>query len=127
MDPGLKGRATLLVGEEHTAQALGSGRVEGLGTPAMIGLMEAAAINSTGEELTAANCSVGTRVDVAHSAPTAVGMTVTAYARLTEVDGRRLVFAVLAEDEAGEVGRGIHERWVVDLEKFNEKLAARGR
>lgn len=127
LEVGLEGRATLLVGEEHTAGALGSGLVDGLGTPAMIGLMEAAAVRSTEGEIVEGSSSVGTRVDVAHTAPTSVGMTLTAHARLTEVEGRRLVFAVRAEDEAGEVGRGIHERWLIDVHKFNEKLALRGR
>jgi fluoroacetyl-CoA thioesterase len=87
--------------------------------------MEGASVAAVAASLAPGQSTVGTRVDVAHLAPTPVGMSVAVEAVLEEVDGRRLVFSVRARDEVGEVGRGTHERFIVDLESFEERLRNR--
>lgn len=95
--PGLEGHAELVVGEEHTAPSIGSGRV--LATPVMINLMEAAALDAAENLIPAGHQSLGARLDVRHIAATPVGMRVRATARLVSVNGRMLEFQVAAHDE----------------------------
>lgn len=109
-----------------TAAAVGSGLVASLATPTMIALMENASVDAIAGSLAPGLSSVGTHVDVTHLAPTPVGMRVVAQARLDSVEGRRLTFSVTARDEAGDIGRGMHERYVIDLASFQGKLATRG-
>jgi predicted thioesterase len=115
-----------VVDDTMTAAAVGSGLVKGLSTPSMIALMEGASVAAISALLPPQLSSVGTHLEVKHMAPTPVGMRVRASATLREVDRRRLVFEVTVEDEIGEVGRGRHERFIVDLASFEEKLRARG-
>lgn len=124
--PGLAGTVTRVVDRGMTAAAVGSGLAAGLATPVMIGLMEGAAVEAVQPCLAEGLSTVGTRVEVEHLAPTPVGMQVTARATLDVVDGRRLVFSVTAEDEVGLVGRGTHERFIVDRDGFARRLATRG-
>lgn len=126
LTPGLEASLDLVVDEGRTAAALGSGLVAGLATPAMIALMEGAAVLAVEKYLESGFASVGTRVEVDHMAPTPVGMRVTARARLERVEGRRLLFSIEAKDEIGPVGMGFHERVIVKLATFEEKLATRG-
>ena len=98
LKPGLKGTADLVVGEEHTAPRVGSGRVHVLATPVMINLIEAAALAAAENLLPPGHQSLGIRLDVRHFAATPVGMRVTASAELTKVDGRTLHFRVEAQD-----------------------------
>lgn len=114
-----------VVDESLTAAALGSGLVAGLATPAMIALMERAAVSAVADALEEGQSTVGTRVDIAHLAPTPIGARVVVRARLDQVDGRRLLFSVEAEDEAGPIGAGSHERAVILLASFEEKLRRR--
>jgi fluoroacetyl-CoA thioesterase len=114
-----------MVDEAMTAAAVGSGAVEGLSTPDLVALMEAAAVAAVTSVLEEGRSTVGTHLDVRHLAPTPVGMRVTARAVLDEVEGGRLRFSVFAEDEAGEIGRGTHERYVIDLGRFAERLRGR--
>lgn len=118
---GIKGEAKVQVSENNTAIAYGSGGVAVFATPAMIGLMEKAALLSVDNVLSTGLSSVGTRVDVKHLAATPVGMNVVAKSELLEVDGKRLEFKVEAYDESGLVGEGTHQRYIVDLEKFIAK------
>ena len=119
---GLTGSAELRVGEEHTAPRIGSGKVRVLATPVMINLIEAAALAAV-EHLLPPGCqSLGTRLDVQHVAATPVGMRVTATAEVVEVDRRRLVFRVEARDEKELIGHGTHERVVVNVAKFDERV-----
>ena len=97
--PGLEGHAEIVVGEQHTAPKIGSGRVRVLATPVMINLMEAAALDAVENLIPAGNQSLGTHLDVRHIAATPVGMRVRATARLLAVDGRTLQFRVEAHDE----------------------------
>ncbi|PWL98997.1 MAG: thioesterase [Clostridiales bacterium] len=117
----IKGTAALTVTDEVTAAAVGSGMLPVFATPSMIALMEKAAAESVAPQLDAGMTTVGTKLDVAHTAATPVGMTVRAETELTEIDGRRLVFTVRAFDELGEIGSGTHERFIVNAEKFLAK------
>lgn len=124
--PGLSGERTIQVGEEHTAARWGSGGLAVLATPLMVALMEGAALAAVNPLLPPGHCTVGSRVDVRHLAATVVGHPVRARAELVEVDGRRLLFHVEASDDAGVIGEGSHERFVVDLDRFMRKAEARG-
>ena len=118
---GLKGRAETVVAEGNTAAAVGSGLLPVFATPQMIALMEGAAVNAVQACLEEDQGTVGTHLDVSHDAATPVGMKVWAEAELTAVDGRKLTFAVAAYDEAGPIGRGTHERFVIAPSKFMAK------
>src|ERR671926_527877 len=96
---GLSGSATLIVGEEHTAPRVGSGRVRVLATPVMINLMEAAALDAIERLLPAGHQSLGTHLDIGHYAATPVGMRLRATAVVTKVEGRTIEFRVEAFDE----------------------------
>ncbi len=122
---GLTGEATVTVSESNTAVAYGSGGVDVFATPAMIGLMEKAALSSVDPLLESGLTTVGTRIDVQHLAATPVGMKVVAVSELVEVDGRRLVFRVEARDGEELVGRGTHERYIVPVQKFLDRAAAK--
>lgn len=122
---GLTGKAVMVVAQGNTAIEVGSGSVPVFATPMLVAIMENAAINALDGLLPVGQSSVGTKIDVAHTAATPIGMTVTASALLIEVDGRRLVFQILAEDDTGAVGKGTHERVIIDLEKFMAKVNAK--
>lgn len=110
-----------MVTQENTAKTVGSGELDVFATPAMIALMEETAYKSVAGELDAGMGSVGTLMNVKHLSATPVGMKVTCHTELREVDGRRLVFHVEARDEAGLIGEGTHERFIVENEKFQKK------
>jgi predicted thioesterase len=108
----------MVVSETDTADRWGSGLVPVFGTPGLVGLMEGAAVRALAGYLPPGQTSVGGRIDVRHLAPTPIGMRVRARAELLEVEGRRLVFRVEAWDEVQQIGKAIHERVVVDVERF---------
>ena len=118
---GLKGRSETVVTEHNTADAVGSGLVPVFATPYMIALMENAASTSLLPYLAADEGTVGTHLDVAHTSATPIGMKVWADAVVTAVDGKKITFEVSAFDEAGESGRGTHERCIIRPEKFLAK------
>ena len=91
-------------------------------TPAMVGLMEKTCLNSVLEFLPEGHGTVGVKIDIVHSKATPVGMEVVCESELVEVDRRRLVFQVVARDEEGEIGKGSHERFIIDTEKFMAKF-----
>lgn len=122
---GTSGRKTVEVTESNTAMALGSGTLPVFATPAMIALIEATASESVASQLDPGSSTVGTHLDIAHSAASPVGMQVTCETELVEVDRRRLVFSVKVRDSAGEVGSGTHERFVVDDAKFMAKAQSK--
>ena len=95
-------------------------------TPMMIRAMENAALNAVREFLERGESAVGTAVDIRHLAATPAGHQVTASATVTKVDGRRIWFDVSARDETEEIGRGTHERTVVDLKRLANRLAQKG-
>ena len=119
---GLTGSAELVVGEEHTAPFVGSGRVRVLATPVMINLIEAAALDAVEKLLPPGHQSLGTRLDVRHYAATPVGMRVRATAELVKVDGRPLDFRVEARDEKEAIGDGLHQRVVVNVARFDARV-----
>ncbi len=126
---GLTGTAELVVGEQHTAPRVGSGRIRVLATPVMINLIEAAALSAIEQSLPEQHQSLGTRLDVSHVAATPVGMRVKATAEVVRVEGRTVHLRVRAEDERELIGEGTHERVVVNLDRFDQRVrdkAARG-
>jgi fluoroacetyl-CoA thioesterase len=118
----MTGTSELVVGEEHTAPSIGSGKVRVLATPVMINLIEAAALAAIEHLLPAGYQSLGTHLDVRHLAATPVGMKVRATARVTKVDGRAVSFEVSARDEKDLIGDGLHERVVVNVAKFDQRV-----
>ena len=125
LEPGLEGHAEIVVGEQHTAPRIGSGRVRVLATPVMINLMEAAALDAVENLISAGSQSLGTRLDVRHIAATPVGMRVRATAKLLAVDGRTLEFRVEAHDERDLIGDGLHTRLVVNVARFDQRVQAK--
>lgn len=122
LKPGLTGTAATIVRETNTALAMGSGSLLVFATPGMIALMEQAACNAVSDCLDDASTSVGTLINITHDAATGMGKKVTATAKLTEVQGRKLIFEVTAADEDKQIGHGRHERFIVNKEKFMAKL-----
>ena len=122
MEIGLKYQSRVVVSEDNTALKLGSGDMEVFATPAMIALMENAAMNAVASSLDEGATTVGTMMRSSHVKASAVGATITAEAELIAADGRRLTFAVKAWDEQGIIGEGEHERFIVDRERFLNKL-----
>lgn len=125
LEAGLTGEREIIVTEENTAKAMKSGELDVFATPAMIALMEETAYKSVGDELEAGMGSVGTLMNVKHLAASPVGMRIRCKSELTQVDGRRLVFRVEAYDESGLIGEGVHERFIVDNQKFQRKADAK--
>ncbi len=119
---GLTGTARVSVTKDNTATSYGSGSVDVLATPAMVGVMEEAAINAVDEKLPNGFASVGTRVDVKHLAATPIGMNVTANAELLEANGPKLKFKIEAYDGKEKIGEGIHFRYVINLSEFMDKV-----
>jgi predicted thioesterase len=122
IEPGLKGFAELTVGDEHTAPRIGSGKVRVLATPVMINLIEAAALAAVEHLLAPGYQSLGTRLDVQHVAATPVGMRIRAEAEVLTFNNRLLLFRVEARDEKEIIGHGTHERVVVNVAKFDERV-----
>lgn len=118
---GIKGQQSVTVDNAITARVMGSGSLDVYATPAMIALIEKAAMLSVAPELEPGQGTVGTDLKVQHLASTPVGMTVTAKTELVEIDRRRLVFTAEVYDEVGLVGKGTHERFIIDEAKFQAK------
>ncbi len=125
MESGIKGRTEIVVTPKESAKTLGSGLLEVYATPAMIALMEGCASQSVAPYLEEGFGTVGTALNVKHLSATPMGMKVYCESELTEVDGRRLVFSVKAYDEAGLIGEGTHERFIINNEKFLAKVNAK--
>ena len=137
LNPGIKGSASVAVTAANTAAAMGSGESRGLGdvykrqelnvfaTPALAALVEKACWQSVAPELDPGCGTVGTKLELAHNAPTPVGMMVRCESELTAVDGRKLTFSAVMYDDAGEVGRATHERFIIQNEKFQKKADAK--
>ena len=130
LTPGLTGSAELVVGAEHTAPHVGSGRVPVLATPVVINLLEAAALAAVEHLLPEGHQSLGTELDIRHFAATPIGMRVRAEAELVAVEGKTLKFRVSARDEGEPISDGTHERVIVNVARFDrrmeDKVARRG-
>ena len=123
LELGLKARNQTVVALENMAITLGSGDLEVFATPAMVALMEGAAMQAVASELSEEDTTVGAAMNTSHIKPSAKGDTITATAELIAVEGRKLVFAVEAVDSMGEtVGKGEHVRYVVNRQKFMSKM-----
>ena len=122
METGLTFTSKAVVKKENTAITMGSGDMEVFATPAMVALMENAAMKAVAAELSEGATTVGAMMNSSHIKPSPIGAEVSATAVLTEVDGRKLTFSVKASDEAGVVGEGTHIRYIVDRERFLSKL-----
>ena len=125
---GIKGTAEVIVTEENTAAVMGSGTLPVFATPALVALMEKAAMSSVLDALEDGMGSVGTQMCVKHVSATPIGMKVTCESELVAVEGRKLVFKITASDACGMVGEAEHERFIIQNEKFlvktNSKLNA---
>lgn len=125
LSAGLEGRASIRVAPDRMAPAMGSGGAPVYASPSMIALMEGACVDCVEKLLPDGHQSLGTHLDVHHIAATPEGLTVTATATLTAVDGRKLTFAVEAHDGVEVIGKGTHTRVVVDTPRFMSRLAAK--
>ena len=121
LETGIRGKQSVAVTPENTAKTMGSGTLNVFATPALVALAEKTCWMSVADALDEGCGSVGTRLELEHTAPTPVGMTVTCESELTAVEGRKLVFKVSLYDEKGPVGGGVHERFVVNDAKFAAK------
>ena len=118
---GTIGTLSKIVTEDMTARKIGSGELDVLATPAMIALIEETAWRSVADSLDSGMGTVGTKLNIAHTAATPIGMEISCKTKLIEIDRRRLVFEVTVSDAAGEIGCGTHERFIVDNARFQEK------
>jgi predicted thioesterase len=121
LKPGLCGSAGIIVGPEHTAPHIGSGKVKVLATPVMVNLMEAAALQAVEHLMPDGHQTVGIHLDVSHHAATPVGMGARARAELTGIEGRTLTFRVVAEDDKEQIGEGTHKRIVINVARFDRR------
>ena len=119
--PGIKGRQEMTVTTANIATNVGSGKVKVFATPMMISLIEKAAVLSIEPWLDEGQSSVGTHINVSHCAATPIGMKVWAETEVIEIDRRKVCFSVKAFDERGLIGEGTHERFIIDVEKFQSK------
>ncbi len=122
LTPGLTGTSDLVVEPAHTAARVGSGRIAVLATPVMINVIEAAALAACEHLLPDGHQSLGIRLDVRHIAATPVGMRVTASAEILKIDGRTITFRVTAHDATELIGDGLHERVVVNVARFDQRV-----
>ena len=122
LEIGLKYESRTTVSTANSAKTLGSGDIDVFATPAMVALMENAAMLAVAAELPEGSATVGTQMNTSHIKASPLGAVITASAELTAVDGRKLTFAVKAWDEKGVIGEGEHTRFVVDRARFLSKL-----
>lgn len=127
LQPGLSAEVEMRVSETETAEHLGSGLVPVYATPALVALMENAAVRALQGHLPTGHTTVGGQIDLRHLAATPVGMQIRARAELTEVHKRRLIFRIQAWDEVEQIGEASHVRFIVDEEAFMTKVNAKGK
>ena len=118
----MTGKESVMVTEENTAATVGSGSLRVFATPSLAALIEKAACNCLLGRLEEGTTSVGTVLDIKHMAATPVGMKAEAIVTLVEIDGRRLVFDVTVWDEKEKISEGVHERFIVNSDRFMTKV-----
>ncbi len=122
LEKGLSHTSKTVVDNSNTARTYGSGGLDVFATPAMVGLMENAAMTAVENDLPEGSTTVGSQINTTHVKPSKMGATIKATAILEEIDGRKLTFKVSACDDDGIIGEGVHIRYIVDIEKFMSKI-----
>lgn len=122
MEIGLNYTSTLVVSKDHVAAVMGSGDLHVFATPAMVALMENAAMMAVAEHLPEGSTTVGAMMNTSHVKPSPVDESIRATAVLTGIEGRKLTFEIKAEDSKGIIGEAVHVRYIVDRERFMSKL-----
>lgn len=122
MEKGLTHTSVLKASDKHAAAVMGSGDMHVFATPAMVALMENAAMSAVADKLPEGSTTVGAMMNTSHIKPSLLTETITATAILTDIEGRKLTFSVRAEDSKGIIGEGTHIRYIVDRERFLSKL-----
>lgn len=125
IEAGIKGKEELMVCDENSALAMGSGTLKVFATPSMAALMELTAWKSVAPYLEEGQCTVGTKLNLNHTASTPIGMKVFCESELVAVEGRKLVFKIIVKDECGVIGDSEHERFIVEDVKFQNKTDAK--
>ena len=125
IETGIKGHKEQIVTPEMSAARVGSGLVDVFATPMLVALVEQTCYESVLPHLDEGQGTVGTLVNVSHLSATPIGKRVWCDSELMEVDRRRLVFSVKAYDEAGLIGEGTHERFIIDNDRFQAKARAK--
>ena len=125
LESGIRGEQSVPVTAQNTAKTMGSGTLDVFATPALVALAEKTCWMSIVPALEEGSGTVGTKLELEHTAPTPVGMTVTCESELIAVEGRKLTFRVSLHDEKGAVGGGVHERFIINDAKFAAKAAAK--
>lgn len=120
---GLKGKKTVVVTTENTAERMLSGLLPVYATPSLIAFMEYTCSETVRPFLDAGMSTVGTLVNIKHTSASPVGSTITCECELAQIDGRKLIFNVIVHDDFGPVGEGVHERFVINNDKFMSKVA----
>ena len=122
---GLTGTASMLVTAERLAPIVGSGNVPVFASPMLVAVMEAASVDCLAGHLPADYQSLGVHLDVTHSSPSPIGLTVTATATIKSIEGRKVIFDVSATDGVDRIGSGVHTRIIVDTARFMARIAAK--
>lgn len=122
LEKGVSNQSRTTVVVDNTAAAMGSGDLPVFATPAMVALMEHAAMKAVAAHLPEGSTTVGSEMNVTHIKPSGLGVEIIASAVLTQIEGRKLTFNVGARDAEGMIGEGVHIRFVVDREQFMAKL-----
>ena len=125
IEAGIKGKEELIVCDENSALAMGSGTLKVFATPSMAALMELTAWKSVAPYLEEGQCTVGTKLNLNHTASTPIGMKVFCESELVAVEERKLVFKIIVKDECGVIGDSEHERFIVEDVKFQNKTDAK--
>ena len=122
LKPGLTAKVEIVVGTRDTAAHVGSGKIGVLATPILVTLLESAALQAVERLMPPGSQTVGTRLDLSHTAATPVGMTVSARAELIAVEGRKLTFRLHAEDAVETIADGMHERLIISVDRFDQRM-----
>jgi fluoroacetyl-CoA thioesterase len=122
LKPGLHATVEIVVGTRDTAAHVGSGKIGVLATPILVTLMETAALQAVERFMPPGQQTVGTRLEISHTAATPVGMRVRAHAELIKVEGRKLTFTLRAEDAVETIGGGMHERLIISVDRFDQRM-----
>lgn len=125
LEKGIKNKLSITVTKDKTAKIMGSGTLDVFATPAMVALMEQTAAESVQEHLDDGITSVGTKINVEHLSADPIDMKITCESKLTEIDGRKLCFNIVAYDNHGVIGKAYHERFLIKAESFMQKTNAK--